>query len=182
MKISNIIKLIVFGFLLIVGVSGCNEDVTEFGFDGAISGTIKDQSGNIVAGDVTSNTLVVKALAQGDIVTIDIRVKGDGTYQNIKLYPNSTKFWVTGPVTMVGDTLRVDFRETKWYSIDFVVIPFITVKPPAVVGSPTASSVTVSYEMIPDAGKEIELGKYYCSTVPYPNQIQAQDRSMKQKR
>jgi hypothetical protein len=169
MKVSNILKHIAFGLMLVFGISSCNKDVTEFGFDGQISGSIKDQSGNIVAGDITSNTIVVKALAQGDIVTTDIRVKGDGTYQNTKLYPNPTKFWVTGPVTMLGDTLRVDLSNNNIVQHDFVVIPFLTVKPPVVVGSPTATSISVSYEIVPNDGNVPNLRQVYCSTVPYPN-------------
>jgi hypothetical protein len=169
MKISETLKRTAFGLLLILGISSCNENVTEFGFDGQISGTIKDQSGNIVAGDVTSNTLVVKALAQGDIVSLDIRVKGDGTFQNTKLYPNLTKFWVTGPVAMVGDTLSIDLSDNHIVQHDFVVVPFLTVKPPVVVGSPTATSISVSYEIIPNDGNVPNLRQVYCSTVPYPN-------------
>lgn len=168
MKIAKSIKHLMLGLFILLLWTGCNEDVTDFGFDGAISGVLKDAAGNIVAGDITSNTIVIKALTEGDIVTTDIRVNGDGTYQNTKLYPRPTKIWITGPVTMTGDTLRVDFSEDNIVEHDFVVTPFITVKPP-VSGASTANSITVNYEMIPNGGKTPNLRQVYCSTVPYPN-------------
>ncbi|HPE74672.1 MAG TPA: DUF3823 domain-containing protein [Draconibacterium sp.] len=169
MKILRNIKHIVLGLSILVLWTGCNEDVTDFGFDGAISGVLKDAAGNIVAGDITSNTIVIKALTEGDIVTTDIRVNGDGTYQNTKLYPKPTKIWITGPVTMTGDTLRVDFSENSVVGHDFVVTPFITVKPPVLSGSASANSITVNYEMMPNNGKVPNLREIYCSTNPYPN-------------
>jgi hypothetical protein len=168
MKIIRKIQHIVVGLSILLFWTGCNEDVTDFGFDGAISGVVKDAAGNIVAGDITSNTIVVKALTEGDIVTTDIRVNGDGTYQNTKLYPKPTKIWITGPVTVTGDTLRVDFSENKIVEHDFVVTPFITVKPP-VSSASTANSITVNYEMVPNNGKVPNLREVYCSTNPYPN-------------
>lgn len=169
MRTSDISKYIVFSFLLNLGISSCDKNVTDFGFDGAISGSIKDQSGNIVAGDVTSNTILVKALTEGDIVTIDIRVKGDGTYENNKLYPGPTKFWITGPVTMENDTFLVDLSANNVVHHDFVVVPFLTVNLPVVEGKPTASTVTVNYKIIPNEGHVSDLRQIYCSTVPYPN-------------
>lgn len=168
MKIIRNIKHIVLGLSILFLWAGCNEDVTDFGFDGAISGVVKDNAGNIVAGDITSNTIVVKALTEGDIITTDIRVSGDGTYENTKLYPKPTKIWITGPVTMTGDTLWVDFTENSMVERDFVVTPFITIKPP-VSGNVTANSITVNYEMIPNNGNVPNLREVYCSTNPYPN-------------
>ena len=150
-------------------VTGCDKTVTDFGFDGAISGKVVDQAGNIVPGDITSTALSVKAMGEGDLVTIDMRVKGDGTYQNTKLYPEKYRIYVTGPVTPVDDTLRVDFTATKSVTHDFVVIPFITINKPALVGNPTATEVTISYEMTPNSGKTVTKREVYCSTVPYPN-------------
>jgi len=155
--------------MLLFFVSGCDKTVTDFGFDGAISGRIVDQAGNIVAGDITSTALSVKALGQGDIVTIDMRVKGDGTYQNTKLSPKMHKIFITGPVTPVDDTLRIDFSTTQTVTHDFVVVPFITIKKPAITGNPAATEVTISYEMTPNNGKTVTKREVYCSTNPYPN-------------
>ena len=169
MKISDILKYIVFSVLFVFVNISCDENVTDFGFDGAISGTIKDQAGNIIAGDISSNTLLVKGLTEGDIVTTDIRVKGDGTYQHTKLYPAPTKFWITGPVKMVGDTLRINFSDNNVVQHDFVVEPFLTMKSPVLVGEPEATSVTVSYEIVPNDENVAEQRTIYCSTIPYPS-------------
>jgi hypothetical protein len=169
MKILVLFKNTVFFLLIFVLLTNCNKDVTEFGFNGAISGKVKDQAGNFVAGDITSTNLSIKALGEGDKVTIDMRVKGDGSYENNKQYPKKFKIWVSGPVTMTEDTLRVDFSSTGDIKHDFVVIPFLTIKSPLVVGTPTSSSVTVSFEIAPNGGKVTNLRQLYCSTIPYPN-------------
>lgn len=168
MIILNKIKQVVFGISMFFWLTGCNENVTEFGFDGNISGKVQDQSGNIVAGDITSNNLLIRALGEGDAVTMDIRVKGDGTFQNTKLYPKPFKIWVEGPVTMV-DTLRVDFSTNKIVEHNFIVMPFLTVNPPVLNGTPTATSISVNYEIIPNSDNVTNLVQLYCSTVPYPN-------------
>lgn len=169
MKISNIIKQVVLCLSLVIWLTSCNKDITDFGFDGVLSGKLKDQAGNIVAGDITSNSLAIKVLGENDNVTIDLRVRGDGTYQNTKLFPKKSKVWVTGPIKMVGDTLRIDFSQNKIIQHDFIVIPFLTIKPPIVVGNPTSTSVTLSYEVIPNENKTPNLIEAYCSTNPYPN-------------
>lgn len=150
-------------------VISCQKIITDFGNTCAISGNVKDQSGNIVPGDIASTGLLVKTLGEGDIVTIDIRVKGDGTFQNTKMFPKKYRIWVTGPVTPVGDTLRVDFSVDKKVVQDIIVIPFITIKIPVVIGSPTATSVDISYEIIANSGKAVSRREVYCSTSPYPN-------------
>lgn len=169
MKMIKKIAQIMVGLSLIIWMAGCNEDVTDFGFDGAISGTLKDQAGNIVAGDITANVIVIKALGEGDAVAMDIRVKGDGTYQNTKLFPKPTKFWVTGPVTMTQDTLRVDLSKNNIVQHDFVVVPFLAIKPPVVSGTPTSSTISVNFEIIPASGYSPNLRQVFCSTNPYPN-------------
>lgn len=169
MKIEVKFKEIVFFLSIIILLTGCSKDVTEFGFNGAISGIVKDQAGKLVAGDITSTNLSIKALGEGDKITIDMRVKGDGTFQNNKQYPKKFKIWVSGPVTMAEDTLRVDFSSTGVIKHDFVVIPFLTIKSPLVVGTPATSSVTVSFEIVPNGGKVTNLRQLYCSTIPYPN-------------
>jgi hypothetical protein len=156
--------------MLLLWVTGCEvEDITDFGFDSAISGTVKDQEGNIVAGHITSNNLVVQALGEGDEVTTDMRVKGDGTYQNTKLYPKKYKIWISGPVTLATDTLVIDFSQEKVVMKDLIVIPFVTINQPVVVGSPTLSTVDINYDMIGNEGKVVSARELYCSTNPYPD-------------
>ncbi len=156
--------------MLLLVVTGCDKQAHEFGFDGAISGKIVDQAGNIVAGDITSTALSVKALGQGDIVTIDMRVKGDGTFQNTKMFPKMHKIYVTGPVTPVDDTLRIIFSTAKTATHDFVSVPFITIDKPALVGNP---DVTFSYTMTPNGGKTVaKRGSVHqhksCTPIPAP--------------
>jgi len=169
MKIANKIKQMVFTLFLLVWLTGCDKNIVDFGYDGAISGKLKDQAGNIVSGDITSTGLIVKALGEGDNVTMDMRVQGDGSFQNTKLYPKKFKIWISGPVTMTADTLRVDFSSDKNIQYDFVVVPFLTVKLPVISGSPAATQVTVSYEITGNNGKVPNLREVYCSTVPFPN-------------
>lgn len=169
MKILDKIKSLIFCWIFLFLITSCQKVITEFGFDAAISGRVIDQAGNIVPGDITTTNLSVKARGEGDLVTMDMRVKGDGTFQNTKMFPKKFRIYVTGPITMVNDTLRVDFSVNKIIVNDLVVIPFITVSKPAVVGSPAATSANVSYGMTANSGKTVSKRELYCSTVPYPN-------------
>jgi hypothetical protein len=169
MKITIKVIKMMFGLSLFILLTSCNEDVSEFGFDGAISGVIKDQSGNIVAGDIASTNLRVMARGEGDNATMDMRVKGDGTYGNTKLYPKKFEITVSGPVTLVGAPLQVDFSKTKTVKHDFVVVPFVTANLPAVVGAPLTDAITISYETIANEGRMIDRVRAFCSTNPYPN-------------
>ena len=169
MKILEINKILICWLILLIGITGCDENVVDFGFDGAISGTVQDESGNIVPGNITSNTLVVRALGEDDQVSTDMRVNGDGTFQHTKLYPKTYKVWIEGPVTLVTDTLMINFAQEKNVVKDLVVVPFISISNPAVVGSPTSTSVDVSYSMTPNGGKTVGKREVYVSTVPYPH-------------
>ena len=155
--------------VLLFSVTACGDhNVTEFGFDGSFSGTLRDEAGNIVPGNITSGALVVKALGEGDEVSTDMRVKGDGTYRNTKLYPKKYKIWVSGPVMPVTDTMIVDFAKQKNVQEDIVVTPFVSIAKPAIVGSPSITT-EVSFEMAPADGKAISKRELYCSTNPFPD-------------
>ena len=170
MKILDKITSLIFCWIFLLLITSCQKKIiTEFGFDAAISGRVIDQAGKIVPGDITSTNLSVKALGEGDKVTMDMRVKGDGTYQNTKLFPKKYRIYVTGPVIPVADTLRVDFTVDPVIVNDFVVIPFITIDKPAIVGSAAATSVNISYTMTGNSGKVVSKRELYCSTNPYPN-------------
>ena len=155
------------GCLLLLWLAGCQREVTDFGFDGAISGIVKDQSGNPVSGDITSSTLVVNALGEGDASRIEMRVNGDGSFRNSKLFPKSYKIWVSGPVTMQDDTLRVDLSKERTFTKDLVVIPYLDLKKPTLVGAPTSSALTVSYDISGNQGKVPAVRELYVSTNPY---------------
>src|SRR5665647_2428806 len=166
MKTFDKIKHLIFCWILIMLLSGCQKKiVSDFGFDGDFSGKVVDQSGKVVPWDITSANMTVKALGKGDIVTIDMRVKGDGTFQNTKLFPKSYRIWISEPLTMTEDTVRVDLSSDKVIVKNFVVTPFITVDQPAVVGSPTATTIDVSYIMTANSGKVVSKRELYLSLI-----------------
>ena len=170
MKLFRKIKVLTFLSLVLLLITGCErENIVDFGNGGSISGTVKDPNNNIVAGSITSANLVVKALGDGDQVTTDMRVKGDGTFQHTKLYPKQYKIWISGPVSLVTDTMFIDFSKEKSVAQDLVVTPFISVNKPVVSGSPTTSSVDITYDIAPNDGKVISKRELYCSTNPYPD-------------
>ncbi len=169
MKISHNIKVCTLFMAALLIMVGCEtKDILEFGNDGAFAGTLKDPDGQVVPGTSTSGNLMIRALGQGDQVTTDIRVLGDGSYQNTRLFPKPYKVWVEGPVTMVSDTLFVDFSKERQAIRDIVVRPFISIEKPEVVGSPTSSSIELNYSLAPNDGKTVSKSEVYCSTVPYP--------------
>lgn len=169
-QMTHLIKFerIVLGLLMTISMVGCDKDITEFGFDGEISGKVLNIEGNIVPGDITTNDLVVKILGENNLSTIDIRVKGDGTFQHTKLFPQKSKIWIEGSVDMTNDTLKVDFSEDKRVQYDFKVVPFIIVKPPVLMENITYNEISVSYEIIESKGN-VDRRQVYCSTNPYPN-------------
>ena len=168
MKISGIKSALVFSLSILVVLSGCDETITDFGNNGAISGTLQDEAGNVVPGNITSSVLVVKALGEGDQVSTDIRVTGDGTFQHTKLFPKTYKVWVSGPVSLVTDTLMIDFSKQKSVEQDLVVVPFVSISKP-VAGSTTATSIDVTFDMAANEGKTIAKREVYVSTNPYPD-------------
>lgn len=143
----------------------CSYEDTEFGFDGSIKGQISDNAGTPLYGDMNSNTLVVKLLGKGDKQAIEIRVNGEGKYQNLKMYPKIHKVWLEGPIVKT-DTITVDFASGASETADFKVTPLISPK----VNSGTASgtTITVDYNVIPGAGNTAKKMEIYCSTVKFP--------------
>lgn len=152
---------------LICALVSCDKNITDFGFDASIAGVMKEASGKIVPGDITSNNLVVKSLAEGDEVATDIRVRGDGTFSNYKIYPSRHKIWIEGPVYTL-DTINVDLSGGKSFIQDIAVIPYITIKPPTILGTPTSSSVYINYDITANKGRTIAKRSIFCSTSPYP--------------
>jgi hypothetical protein len=169
MKIFNRIISLTLCCIFLQVVAGCQKE-PAFGNDRAVSGTMQDKAGNIVAGDITTTSFIVKALGAGDVVTTDMRVKGDGSFGNDKLYAKKYKIWVSGPVTTT-DTLLVDLSADKAVVHNFAVSPFIAVNKPVVGGNPTATAVDISYVMTAQSGQTISKRELYCSTYPFPNGI-----------
>jgi len=162
------IRSIFFVGLLLCTVISCEYRKTDFGFDGSISGTLKDETGSIVPGDLTSANLVVRLLGEGDFITTNIRVKGDGTFANTHLEVTNWKIWVDGPVFPI-DTIRFDMRtQGTNFNQEIVVTPCIAIDKPVVSGNPTSTSVDIIYSMTGNRGLTASNRVVYCSTVQYP--------------
>ncbi len=147
---------------------GCDDGrITDWGHDGQIQGQILDPSGNIVSGDITNTTLTVFALGELDDLPMQIRVKGDGTYANTHLYPQSYEVWIEGPVD-APDPVTIDLSGDPVVH-NITVTPFLTIPPPALVGSPSTNEVTVSYQITENNGNVAEVRTVYVSTVSYPS-------------
>ncbi len=166
MKKANIITCLSFIFMMVI--SGCNEPITDFGFNGGISGKILDQSGNIVAGDITSGGFIVNALGEEDEVAMIMRVKGDGTFANLKLFPKKYTVRVEGPVFPI-DEVVIDLTGNQQVEHNFTVTPFLTIAPPTLNGTPTATEIKVNYSITENNGKTAGTREVYCSNIPYPN-------------
>jgi hypothetical protein len=79
-------------------LSACQETITDFGFDGQISGMVVDQNGNPVSGDASNPSCTIFILGEQDRVPLELRVNADGSYANLHLYPQSYSVWMEGPV------------------------------------------------------------------------------------
>jgi hypothetical protein len=156
------------GLLLQLAIA-CQKQAS-YGNDRAVSGTMKDKAGNIIAGDITTTDLIVKALGAGDVVTTDMRVAGDGTFGNDKLFAKKYAIWVSGPV-ITSDTFTVDLKAEKKVAHDFLVTPFVLINTPAVSGNLTATTVDIQYAMTVLSGHTVTKRELYCSTNPFPNAI-----------
>lgn len=156
-------------FLMLVIVSlsmiRCEFQVTDFGFDGSISGVVKDNNGTPLHGDLSSNNLVVKLLGENDEQALEIRVKGDGTYQNIKMFPKKHEVWIEGPIVS-SNHVTVDFEANPNQTLDFTVTPLIL--PVISNGTGSGSSINVDYTISPNDGNTVKKMEIYCSTVQYP--------------
>lgn len=163
MKIINIklIILVVVAFSLIK----CDYQVTDFGFDGAIKGMVKDNGGAPLYGDMNSNNLVVKLLGDGDEQAIEIRVGGDGTYQNTKMFPKKHEVWLEGPIVS-STPVSVDFSANPNQTLDFTVTPLLS--PVLNSASGSGTSISINYVVSPNNGNSIKKMEAYCSTVKYP--------------
>ncbi|WP_277482521.1 hypothetical protein [Catalinimonas alkaloidigena] len=147
----------------ITALTACEETVTDFGFDGQISGMILDQNGNPVSGDASNPAFTVFVLGEEDRVPLELRVNGDGTYANLHLYPQSYNVWVEGPVNGPGQgELVVNLTGAP-------VEQNITVTPYLVIPQPTANisggELEVNYEINPSQGYVAEERVVLVSTV-----------------
>lgn len=164
MKNNKYSRLLLLVFLSICMLR-CGKEVTEFGFNGSIKGTITDDASTPICSDLNSNNLIVRLLGSGDKLTTDIRVKGDGTYQNTALYPKLHKVWLEGPIIR-PDTISIDFSTEFIHIKDFKVIPLIS--PKIINSTVNGTTININYSIVGNAGNTVKSKVIYCSTVPYP--------------
>lgn len=160
----HIRKLVVLS-LMLVTINACEFGVTDFGHDGSIMGTLKDSQGNTIASDILTNNIIVNLQGIDDMQPIQVRVKGDGTFENSKIFPKKHKIWISGPVAFT-DTLVNDFSVTDMLMKDFIVTPFIL--PQVTKATVNGTSVTVDYSIVANLGKTIAKSEVYVSTAKYP--------------
>lgn len=156
-----------------IGVAGCDDSVTDFGFTGSISGTITDPSGQIVSGNTATVDFQVMVLGEGETQPLELPVKGDGTYANTHLYPQEYHVWIEGPVisdATVDDPVAVDLTAAA-VTHDFTVVPYLTIPPPTA-GEPSAEGIAeVSYDIRPADGFAAQTGLsrvVWASTASWP--------------
>lgn len=164
-KIYSNLKLLILLVFLSATMLNCEYQKTDFGNDGSIKGIVKDNQGNLLYGDILTNNLVVNLLGEGDQQAIQIRVKGDGTYQNTKMYPKKHLVWVTGPIVN-SEEIYYDFSVDVDLVKDFVLTPYIS--PKVISGTVSGTSVNVEYSIVENAGKTATKSEVYCSTAQYP--------------
>lgn len=154
---------------LLISLTSCNESIYDFGFDGQLTGMVIDGNGNPVSGDVKLATYAVKALGDLDMVPMVLRIKGDGSYANTKLYPQSYEVSLEGPfIESPTDPVTIDLTGGRAVSHDFQVTPFLAIATPGIAGNPTSTSVTVNYSITPNGGNTPDLREVYVSTVSWP--------------
>lgn len=154
--------------LFLATMTGCDDSVTDFGFDGEIRGLVVDPSGSVVSGDVTIAGLTVYALGELDDEPMQIRVKGDGSFTNTHLYPQSYRVWVEGPVTTTEE-VTVDLSGDP-VERNLTVTPFLSIPPPGLVGNPSSNEVEVSYTIVENGGHVAGERLVYASTSSWPSQ------------
>ncbi|WP_289037677.1 hypothetical protein [uncultured Zobellia sp.] len=163
MKTTNI-KLILLTCMATI-IFSCEDEVTDFGFNGAITGMVSDNDGTALFGDLNSNNLVVYLLGEGDEQPTQIRVNGEGSYQNSKMYPKAHKVWLEGPI-VASDTVSVDFSSQEIVEKSFTVTPLIS--PKISLATAQGQAISVDYDILSNQGNTITKMEIYCSTVKYP--------------
>jgi hypothetical protein len=167
----NIQKKIFLPVVIVIVGAACDDSVTDFGFNGALSGVIVDQTGAPVRGNTATNDLRVRIQGVDELQPLDIRVTHDGTFTNTHLFPQVYKLWLEGPVSggpTAENPLEVDSRNRPVQNI--TVTPFLNIGKPTV-SQPSGNSVQVTYNITPAAGREVQTGAnrvVWASTVQWP--------------
>jgi hypothetical protein len=158
--------------MITVVAAGCDDSITDFGFNGAVSGMVVDQAGNPVRGNTATNDLRVRVQGLDELQPLDIRVTHEGTFTNTHLFPQVYNLWLEGPVSggpTQANPMQVDARRGL-VSQDLTVTPFLTIGPPSV-SQPSGNSVQVTYNITPAAGHAVQTGSnrvVWASTVEWP--------------
>ncbi|MDR1502336.1 MAG: AAA family ATPase [Prevotella sp.] len=66
------------------------------------------------------------------------------------------------------DTLVVDLTGGKSVIKDFTVTPLLTIPAPVLTGNPTATEISVNYQIIGNDGNIPDSREIYCSTISWP--------------
>lgn len=160
--IKRILNLALTSVFIIV-LSSCEETVTDFGYNGQISGMILDQNGEPVAGDASNPAFTVFVLGEKDRVPLELRVNNDGSYANLHLYPQSYTVWLEGPVEGPGQgDLIVDLTGAP-VEQNIPVTPFLVIPPPTV--DVSGGELVINYEINPSQGHEAGSRVVLVSTV-----------------
>jgi hypothetical protein len=164
-----IVKKLTYLLVGMVWLASCNDPVTEFGFDGQLVGKVVDGNGNIVSGDIKSATYAVQAKGDNDLVSMVMRVKGDGTYANLKLYPQLYDVTLVGPfIESPLNVGTVDLTGGKSVEKDFQVTPLLTIPAPVVNGNPSATEIKIDFNIAGNGGNTPNLREIIVSTVAWP--------------
>jgi len=150
----------------VVLASGCDERITDYGFNGQISGQILDPNGDPVSGDNTTASFTVFALGEEDIEPMQMRVQGDGSFANTHLFPQSYTVWVEGPVDAPGEQV-VDLTGNP-IEHNITVTPYLTIPIPTN-PSISDSELSVNYEISENADYIAEERLIFVSTVSNPS-------------
>lgn len=161
---KNYIKSVILSVVSLI-LLNCEKQETEFGFDSSLQGTVLDNDGTPLHGDLSSNNLVVKLLGDGDEQAGEIRVDGEGIYQNLKLFPKMYKVWIEGPIVK-SDTVSVDLNSKPIYDLPFTVTPLTS--PRIITATDNGTTINVEYEITENMDNTVGRMEVYCSTVKYP--------------
>ena len=155
--------------VMLLFLASCVDPIYDYGYDGELTGSILDANGNIVSGDIKVATFAVHALGDLDQDPMVLRVKGDGTYANTKLYPQSYEVSLVGPfVESPVPPVTVDLTGGQKVEKDFTVTPFLTISEPSIAGNPSSNQITVNYAITGNGGNTPNVREIYVSTVSWP--------------